>query len=542
MAPQDPQAEQAAFSQQYDAQQAQQKAQESTAAEPPSLLQRWGAPVVHATMSVLDSAMSEAEQWGTAAKRVGQDVAAGTATAAANTMDAVKAAGSPDDPGDPANAPSPIWDHAKGAILDFRDAVAVKDPNIIDGLTQSVAQLAIPFMGYSRVLSGLHGIASIVAAGAATDSTALGPHDMRMADMMALGRHTEGKFGDALRTLAPDGSALNAYITYLGDRTNETEAEGRWKNVLDGFGVNMIATPLLAVAGTVLKQGTAGLRYAAENGVRNTVSDLFAAGPVAGSPESQAGKIVFHGTASDFDQFSDHAIGTGEGNQTFGHGHYFAESPETAGTYQQMAARRGGAAGVLMDSAAAAVKKAGGRAQAYTQISKDLSQEKDPAVRADLQKQMQLIRSGNYDRGSGKLLHVDIPDEHIDNMIHWDKPISEQPNLQKALGNLDVKVVPEDGKFRVTVNGKNGPLYLDRHAALSDTDLLRGEGAGEVNAGVVYDQLTGALGGQKAASQFLSRRGVTGIKYLDQGSRDAGKGTHNLVLFNPKHATIVKKE
>src|SRR6185437_6928239 len=90
----------------------------------------------------------------------------------------------------PAPPSSPVWDHAKAAILDFRDAVAVQDPNMVDNVVQGVAQLGVPFAGYSRALAGVHGLANAIISGALTDATALGPHDMRMADLIALGRHT----------------------------------------------------------------------------------------------------------------------------------------------------------------------------------------------------------------------------------------------------------------------------------------------------------------------------------------------------------------
>lgn len=278
-------AEDAAYAKQARDAQATAAQQEGQAKQPPSLLQQWTSNVGRVTNSMLDSAVSEADAWGTAAKRVGQDAASGAVTGATNIADSAysfvrSAAQNMAEPGykqtqrdlsgeaaPPTPPSSPVWDHAKSTILDFRDAIAVQDPNIVDRLTQGGAQLAIPFAGYSRMLAGVHGFASIVASGAMTDLTALGPHDPRLADLIALGRHTEGKLGDALRTLAPDGSALNAYVNYLADRGNESEAEGRFKNVLDGFGANLIVTPLLSAAASTLKQGTAGLRYLAENGV-----------------------------------------------------------------------------------------------------------------------------------------------------------------------------------------------------------------------------------------------------------------------------------
>ena len=47
----------------------------------------------------------------------------------------------------------------------------------------------------------------------------------------------------------------------------------------------------------------------------------------------QTGAIVWHGSPHKFDKFDSSKIGTGEGAQAYGHGLYFAESPEVAGQY-----------------------------------------------------------------------------------------------------------------------------------------------------------------------------------------------------------------
>lgn len=253
----------------------------------PSFVSKFMTSIGRASTNTLDWAVQSADSINVMRAHAAHDIGAGVVTAVANTGDAIGSAATSSGKGlamaeDPEHADdakegslptSPIWDHAKGAILDFRDAVAVKDPTLADNLLQSGAQLAVPFAGYSRALAGVHGFAKIAAAGAITDATALGPHDPRMADLIALGRHVEGKLGDTLRALAPDGSAVNAYINYLGDRANETEAEGRFKNVLDGFGANAILTPLLHAAASGLKWGTAGLRYAVGKGV-GAASDM----------------------------------------------------------------------------------------------------------------------------------------------------------------------------------------------------------------------------------------------------------------------------
>lgn len=303
---QDMQAQDDAFLKQYDEQAAAKTQQAEQAKQPPSFPSRWMAQVGRASLSQIDAAIADQPVEDNQIERKARDVGAGTVTDATNIVDAgVSLAKSVAGGGDAGpinqyvvNAVGPIWDHAKKAILDFRDAVQVKDPTLSDNLTQGAAQLAIPFAGYSRALAGLHGLASIAVAGAVTDATALGPHDGRFADLLALGQHTEGKLGDALRAMGPYG--LNSYINYLTDNhpgadpteraQYETEAQGRWRNVLDGFGVNLIATPIIHAAGVALKQGYAGVRYAMDNGALST-GDLFKMGPVAGSPAAQRGSI-----------------------------------------------------------------------------------------------------------------------------------------------------------------------------------------------------------------------------------------------------------
>lgn len=44
---------------------------------------------------------------------------------------------------------------------------------------------------------------------------------------------------------------------------------------------------------------------------------------------------AWHGTAYDFERFEDKAIGSGEGAQVYGHGHYLAENPDVARDYRR---------------------------------------------------------------------------------------------------------------------------------------------------------------------------------------------------------------
>ena len=107
---------------------------------------------------------------------------------------------------------------------------------------------------------------------------------------------------------------------------------------------------------------------------------------------------------------------------------------------------------------------------------------------------------------TGQLYKVDLPDEQIAKMLDWDKPLSQQaPEVKKALQNSGLLQYSDD---YFNVNKKASPTGADLH------DFLKYSG---------YDQWELAA---KMADQ-----GVPGIRYLDGGSRGAGKGSSNFVVF-----------
>jgi hypothetical protein len=81
---------------------------------------------------------------------------------------------------------------------------------------------------------------------------------------------------------------------------------------------------------------------------------------------------VFHGSPHKFDKFDMGKVGTGEGNQAYGHGLYFAENPKVA--------------------------------QEYAKLGQ-----------------------------TGVTYKVDLPDQQVSKMLDWDKPLSQQPESVKRL-------------------------------------------------------------------------------------------------------------
>lgn len=160
-----------------------------------------------------------------------------------------------------------MFDEAHKSVLDFRNELA-SGSKTSDEITQVLAQLVIPFVGWSKLLrvgeaASLAGtIGRSLAAESAAVAHSFGPHSGRIADLLVLGRHTEGKFGELLQTIAPDGSGLNSYINWAASinpdgsqKADEGDFEGYFKNVLDNAGLSVAASGLIAATAKTLKYG-----------------------------------------------------------------------------------------------------------------------------------------------------------------------------------------------------------------------------------------------------------------------------------------------
>lgn len=110
--------------------------------------------------------------------------------------------------------------------------------------------------------------------------------------------------------------------------------------------------------------------------------------------------------------------------------------------------------------------------------------------------------------GKSNLYKVDIPDEAIPRMLDWDKPLSQQAEVWKVL--------QEKFPYLGNQGHKTGEWAL-----------------GEIGEGI------GGLGPK--LTQEMQQAGIPGIRYLDEGSRAAGEGTSNFVLFNDRLARILER-
>ena len=315
---------------------------------------------------------------------------------------------------------------------------------------------------------------------------------------------------------------------------------------------------------------------------------------------------VYHGSPHRFEEFDASKIGTGEGAQAYGHGIYFAESPDVAKSYQTALASERGfrfgdktnltrqeiqdlvnaqypgylddvarpslVADYVMDDMVTGLIRPEGKVP---------KQFKPGSEREKLFKQLQKEIS-HADKGA--LYTADLPDEMVDRMLDWDKPLSEQPKVLRALLNSDdewkaytaqlspksrklaedmaVGAKPNTGDeaFKLfkqldadnpnadhnaiyDVIRKYNPRTTDQDWIMSMMSGSAAPGAG-IRGGGGAD-LYNTLGGGEQAAQRLRAAGIPGMQYLDAGSRgQGGGGTRNFVVFpgEEKKVKILSRE
>ena len=222
---------------------------------------------------------------------------------------------------------------------------------------------------------------------------------------------------------------------------------------------------------------------------------------------NQQGITAYHGSPHDFDQFDTSKIGTGEGNQSYGHGLYFAEAEPTARHYQELLSSGNPTLSGRVKSVLAEHNGDENAAKGYIQQAIDYHTSKgNSGGRAFWQNALdQFDDLKNYNKGHMYEVHIDA---HPDHFLNWDKPLSEQhPNVQKFLSKS-----PYPPKEDQSIGAWLKPLLRDS------------QGMPEYWS---YDML---------------KAGIPGIRYLDAGSRNAqGDPTHNYVVFDHNRVKVKRR-
>jgi hypothetical protein len=254
---------------------------------------------------------------------------------------------------------------------------------------------------------------------------------------------------------------------------------------------------------------------------------------------------VYHGTphrfpgteANPLGEFDASKIGTGEGAQAYGHGIYYAENPDVAKGYRKAMSGRtyeNIESNEILDSdslfrnARKSVQETTGlqefsagyvtsKVLTWMDEGNDVNDFlKKNVVSDELKPAFETaIQSLKNTRERSSVYKADLPDEMIDRMLEWDKPLSEQaPNIQKAVSRYIIEMEPH-------LPSNSRMKYLALNQRVRDADITGAE---------LYKNAQELLGSQLTAA-LLKKQGIPGIRYLDAGSRDGGSGTRNFVVF-----------
>jgi hypothetical protein len=271
---------------------------------------------------------------------------------------------------------------------------------------------------------------------------------------------------------------------------------------------------------------------------------------------SGAGIRAYHSSPHDFDKFDLSKIGTGEGAQVYGHGLYFAESPAVSGQggqyWNQFMRRFEGPeeqAAQYLSLAnfdrAQATKTVGDRLERNRQFFKTNPYEFDPARQARLEESFKLLQSDKPVGPRTYEVNINADPAHL---LDWDKGLHTQSLEVREMLSRKLGIKSDSDLMRAHDDALYSALTGDPHIKIPNP-LPDPTGA------TIYRD---KIGPASVASRQLREAGIPGIKYLDQGSRNATPvlktdragnvisseyppPTSNYVIFDPGVIDIMKK-
>jgi hypothetical protein len=392
------------------------------------------------------------------------------------------------------------------------------------------------------------------------------------------GVHLESLPGEAVQVYRHIGDGQYRLVYDQGKVTpNATNAETKVAAPLGNISIPIAAA---IAAGTMTPeeaQAGPGAKALAELAKRADAGDQAAV----------EGIRAYHGSPYSFDEFSTSQIGTGEGAQAYGRGLYFAEAENVAKGYRDQLSEGlgtvdgesiGGWAAEILDNSKGDPSALRARINMAPDDFWVMNFEEGIAAKDNLLGVVDRLESGvSTWRPGGHMYEVDI-DATPDDFLDYDKPLSEQSDrVKEALGikgqqkkllalqakSNELQALYDKALSNVPSNQSFDDLFGDSAALRSEGELLTEKNRideeikllttpkdfqlGDRKIPIsVQDYFSGAnlIQGQGAASEIskqLLDKGIKGIKYLDQGSRAAGKGTSNYVVFDDKLISIAKK-
>ena len=289
---------------------------------------------------------------------------------------------------------------------------------------------------------------------------------------------------------------------------------------------------------------------------------------------------VYHGSGADFTEFDFDHMGEGAGSQVFGWGGYVTSSEEIGKSYANLSRDYGSRNIYKGDIPLTKLEKAA--LSSFIENNKNHEGTFKEGVAGSIERQKALIAkhpnnplsnsikkrievlegampkldSISWDDfvPSGKNLYeVDIPEDNGSNYLEWEKKPSDEvaTKIIEGLYGLDAKTLDDmaskDIVFRTLLYDyiKNAdkeqmiPLLVKTHALTRETTYDNGNVEDDIR--FVYNRLSRWMGSQKAASQFLSSLGFTGIKYPAGTIMGGVEGDEiNYVIFKPEDMKITE--
>lgn len=235
------------------------------------------------------------------------------------------------------------------------------------------------------------------------------------------------------------------------------------------------------------------------------------------SPMGMIGHTVYHGSPHKFNKFDMSKIGTGEGAQAYGHGLYFAESPDVARSYKEVGKTVRYTPTQDKFTSNGWEYRTGQNGEKYKFRDYVKNDAPTPVSGDEYLSEYQKIKSIFDSQNEGSLYKVDIPDEVIPKMLDWDKPLKDQPEILKKLKN----------------NGLLNEIMKDGGWSKRDIDsgLMKGQHLQPSH----FKKTT-----KPERSNQLKDLGIPGIRYLDGGSRGTGQGSYNYVVFDDSLPKILE--
>lgn len=297
---------------------------------------------------------------------------------------------------------------------------------------------------------------------------------------------------------------------------------------------------------------------------------------------------VYHGSGADFTEFDFDHMGEGAGSQVFGWGGYVTSSEEIGKSYVELTRKKptyfyngnelsedylysillnkvGRDNAKILDDFLYNLKKYGvSEAKSILRKGdyayfKDLLKGTRGSIRSGYQNKVDAAelllapRNIRVKKYKGNLYEVDIPEDNGGNYLEWEKKPSDEvaTKIIEGLYGLDSKTLDDmaskDIVFRTLLydyiknadKGQMIPLLVKTHALTKGTTYDNGNVEDDIR--FVYNRLSRWMGSQKAASQFLSSLGYTGIKY-PAGTIMGGaeEGDTNYVIFKPEDMRITE--